>query len=257
MENLIITELDNDILVAKLNRPTKLNALNRAVIGKLGEVIDKVRGDDEIKALIITGEGDKAFAAGADIAEFQDYPKEEAMLMAQRGHDIFKRIETSPKPVIAAVHGFCLGGGCELAMAAHMRIATNDAKFGLPEVSLGIHPGYGGTQRLPQLVGKSKAFEMILTGDMMNAQDALRIGLVNHVVSFDELMPKCKEILQNITSKAPLAVAEIIKLINMSYSSENGFEQEVESFGNCFETEDFKEGVDAFLAKRKPDFSGQ
>ena len=254
----IIKEREGEILIAKIDRPQKLNALNRSVIGELGEIIDEVRGHDEIKGLIITGVGDKAFAAGADISEFQEYPKEEAMLMSKRGHEVFQRIETSPKPVIAAIHGFCLGGGCELAMAAHMRISARNSKFGLPEVSLGLLPGYGGTQRLPQLVGKAKALELILTGEMIDADDAKQIGLVNQLVSFDELLPKSLELMKKITSKAPIAVGEIIKSVNAYFNhSVNGFEQEMESFSEAFETEDFQEGVSAFLEKREPVFTGK
>ena len=257
MEHNIRKEREDDILIAKIDRPEKLNALNRSVIGELGQIIDEVRGDDEIRGFIITGMGDKAFAAGADITEFQDYPKEEAILMSKKGHEIFKRIETCPKPVIAAINGFCLGGGCELAMAAHMRIATNNAKFGLPEVSLGLLPGYGGTQRLVQLVGKSKAFEMILTGEMITAEDAKTYGLVNQLSTSDTLMTDTIALIQKITDKAPFAVAEIINAINFHFEyAEKGFEEEIESFGRAFETEDFKEGVQAFIEKRKPEFTG-
>lgn len=257
MKNLLL-ENRNGILVVSINRQEKLNALNRSVIGELGEVVDQVRGSDEIKGLIITGVGEKAFAAGADISEFQDYPKEEAMLMAKRGLEVFKRIETSSKPVIAAVNGFCLGGGCELAMSAHMRIASTNAKFGLPEVNLGLLPGYGGTQRLPMLIGKAKTFELILTGDMIPADEAKQLGLVNHVVEQNELLDKAFEVMSKIVSKAPLAVGEIIKAVNTQFEfAEKGFEEETESFGNSFETEDFKEGVSAFLEKRKPEFTGK
>ena len=258
MEQNILKERDGEILIASIDRPKKLNAVNRSVIGELGEVLDEVRGNDEIKGLIITGVGDKAFAAGADISEFQEYPKEEAKLMAKRGHEVFKRIATSPKPVIAAIHGFCLGGGCELAMAAHIRVSARNAKFGLPEVSLGLLPGYGGTQRLPQLVGKAKALELILTGEMIDAEEAKQLGLVNQLTNYESLMPDSLALMRKISTKAPLAVAEIIKSINTHYNfAQDGFDQEIESFSDAFETEDFKEGVTAFLEKREPEFTGK
>ncbi len=256
--NLIKTEFEDQILIAVLSRPNKLNALNRSVIGELGEIIDQVRGQDNIKGLLITGEGENAFAAGADISEFQDYPEAEAKLMAKRGHEIFDRIESSPKPVIAAINGFCLGGGLELAMAAHIRVCSANAKFGQPEVNLGIIPGYGGTQRLPQLIGKGKAFELLLTGDMIDAKEAHQLGLVNHVYDKEALMSEAKKLVKKIAVKAPLAVEEIINsVLAGEVNNDQGYEYEIEHFSKLFETEDFKEGVDAFLHKRPAKFVGK
>ncbi len=249
---------ENNILIATINRPNKLNALNRSIIGELGEIMDQLRGADDVLGLLITGAGDSAFAAGADISEFQNYPAAEAKLMAKRGQEIFTRIEESSKPIIAAVNGFCLGGGLELAMSCHLRICSPNAQFGQPEVNLGIIPGYGGTQRLPQLIGKAKALEMLLTGDLIDAETAHRLNLVNHIFKQDILLSESMKLMQKITSKAPLAVADIIDSVNAHYNkTTDGFEVEVENFSQLFETKDFKEGVDAFLNKRPSKFEGR
>lgn len=254
----ITTEIKENILIVTLDRPTKLNALNRTVIGELDEVIKQSRLNDEVKAIIITGKGDKAFAAGADISEFQHYPAAEAKLMARRGHEVFHRIEQFPKVIVAAVNGFCLGGGCELAMATHFRVCSPNAKFGQPEVNLGLIPGYGGTQRLPRLIGRGRATELLLTGDMIGAEEAQQLGLVNHVFSQETLIEETIAILTKITKKAPLAVAEIIHNVNGHYANDiDGYQEEAASFGNLFETDDFKEGVDAFINKRTPQFQGK
>jgi len=254
----LTTDLKDQILTITINRPNKLNALNRTVIGELAEVFKNSRGNEDIKAVLLTGEGEKAFAAGADISEFQDYPTEEAKLMAQRGQDVFKMIEDFPKPVLAAVNGFCLGGGCELAMSAHIRTCSENAKFGQPEVNLGLVPGYGGTQRLPQLIGKSKAMELLMTGDMVDATEAKDLGLVSYIYPIETLVEKSKTILSKIIQKAPLAITGIIDSVNANYdNSVNGYDTEIKQFGRLFETEDFKEGVDAFKSKRPAQFKGK
>lgn len=254
----LTTHLENHILTISINRPKKLNALNRSVIGELSDLFKQARGNEDVKAILITGTGESAFAAGADISEFQEYPTEEAMLMAKRGHDVFQQIEDFPKPVIAAVNGFCLGGGCELAMAAHIRTCSENAKFGQPEVNLGMIPGYGGTQRLPQLIGKSKAMELLMTGDMITAEEAKSLGLVSYVYALDELIEESKALLLKIIQKAPLAITGIINSVNAQYDeTKNGFDQEIKEFGKLFETKDFQEGVDAFLAKRPAQFKGK
>ncbi len=257
LEN-ITTELKNDVLVITINRPDKLNALNKQTIEELHDTFVDAENDKNIRALIITGSGQKAFVAGADIAEFANFNIEEGKQLSSIGHfKIFNFIENYSKPVIAAINGFALGGGLELAMACHMRVASTNAKMGLPEVSLGIIPGYGGTQRLAQLVGKGKAFEMIVTADMITAEDAYKWGLVNHVTTQDELLTKCFEITSKIASKSPVAVKTAIKAINAGYNNHlNGYEVEIEEFGKIFGSGDFKEGVAAFLEKRKANFPG-
>jgi enoyl-CoA hydratase len=257
LEN-IITEIKNNVLVVTINRPDKLNALNKQTIEELHEVLVDAENNKDVKALIITGTGNKAFVAGADIAEFANYSVEEGKQLSSIGHfKIFNFIENYSKPVIAAVNGFALGGGLELAMACHFRVASSNAKMGLPEVSLGVIPGYGGTQRLAQLVGKGKAFEMIVTADMLGAEDAYKWGLVNYVTTQEELLNKCFEITSKITTKSPVAIKTAIKVINAGYNNKlNGFEVEIEEFGKSFGTADFKEGVAAFLEKRKANFLG-
>lgn len=257
LEN-ITTELKNDVLVITINRPDKLNALNKQTIEELHETFVDAENDKNIRALIITGSGQKAFVAGADIAEFANFSIEEGKQLSSIGHfKIFNFIENYSKPVIAAVNGFALGGGLELAMACHIRVASSNAKMGLPEVSLGVIPGYGGTQRLAQLVGKGKAFEMIVTADMLNAEDAYKWGLVNYVTAQEDLLNKCFEITSKISSKSPVAVKTAIKVINAGYNNkQNGYEVEIEEFGKSFGTGDFKEGVAAFLEKRKAVFPG-
>jgi enoyl-CoA hydratase len=246
---------ENGIFTITINRPDKLNALNQMVLNELSSAMDKAYNDVEIKAVIITGAGEKAFVAGADIAEFVAVKDDEGAALAKKGQDIFLKIENCPKPVIAAVNGFALGGGCELAMACHFRIASTNAKFGQPEVNLGLIPGYGGTQRLTMLVGKGKAMEMMMTGNMITADEAKTIGLVNYVESPENLLPKTKEILNIILSKSPVAVSKVIAAVNAFYDKQkNGFAEEANLFGSVFASEEKKEGTAAFLEKRKPVF---
>lgn len=257
MYKTLLTSLENNILTITINRPDKLNALNKTVMDELNAVMDEVYQNPEIKSVIITGAGQKAFVAGADISEFVGLSKEEGMALAKKGQDIFFKIENCPKPVVAAVNGFALGGGCELAMSCHFRIASENAKFGQPEVNLGLTPGYGGTQRLTQLIGKGRAIELLVSANMIDAATALQYGLVNHVVGQEELLSKSKSILENINSKAPLAVAGCIKAANAVFDEkQNGYETELTEFSNCFITEDMKEGTAAFLQKRKAEFKG-
>ncbi len=255
---LVLAEVKNGVLVITINRPDKLNALNKQTIEDLHEILVETENMKDITAIIITGAGSKAFVAGADIAEFANFSVEQGKQLSSIGHfKIFNFIENYSKPVIAAVNGFALGGGLELAMACHIRVVSDNAKMGLPEVSLGVIPGYGGTQRLAQLVGKGKAFEMVVTADMINAPDALKWGLANYVTTQEELLNKCFEITNKIKSKSPTAVKTAIKVINAGYNSKlNGYEVEIEEFGKSFGTGDFKEGVSAFLEKRKPGFKG-
>ena len=254
----LLTELNDGILTITINRPDKMNALNQEVLAELDQVFDEVNEQEEIRGVIITGSGEKAFIAGADIAEFADYKSEQAREMSERGHRIFNKIEATAKPVIAAVNGFALGGGCELAMACHMRVASENAKFGQPEVNLGLIPGFGGTQRLPRYIGKAKALELLLTADMISAQDALTLGLVNYVTSQEELLPKSKSILEKIKSKSPLVIDQIIACVNSHYENgADGFDLEIDEFSKSMNTEDFREGTTAFLEKRKPEFKGK
>ncbi|MDB5201553.1 MAG: Enoyl-CoA hydratase [Ferruginibacter sp.] len=256
----LLLSTENNICTITVNRPDKLNALNKDVFTDLDNVLDDIAADENIRSVIITGAGPKAFVAGADIAEFSSLDKKEAMALAKRGQDVFFKIENSYKPIIAAVNGFALGGGCELAMACHFRLCSENAKFGQPEVNLGLIPGYGGTQRLTQLVGKGKSMELQMTGQMVDANEALALGLVNHVTSAENLLDKTKEILTVIQSKAPVAIAKVIGCINTAVAGgigENGYEKEVTSFGDCFETADMKEGTTAFLEKRKAVFTGK
>lgn len=257
MYTAITTSLENTILIITINRPDKLNALNKTVMQELGAAIDEVYTNPAIKSAIITGAGPKAFVAGADISEFQGLQHEQGMALAKKGQDIFLKIEQSPKPIVAAVNGFALGGGCELAMACHFRIASDNARFGQPEVNLGLIPGYGGTQRLTQLIGKGRAIELLITGNVIDAATALQYGLVNYVVPQDELLNKTKSILEVANSKAPLAVARCIECANAVFDNKDGFAEEVKLFGECFVTEDMKEGTAAFLEKRKPNFTGK
>jgi enoyl-CoA hydratase len=259
MYQTILTNIENGIMTITINRPDKMNALNKDVIQDLGKAIDEVYNNADIKSAIITGAGAKAFVAGADISEFTSLDGKGGAALAQRGADlVFNKIENCPKPIIAAVNGFALGGGCELAMACHFRIASDNARFGQPEVNLGLIPGYGGTQRLVQLIGKGKAMELLMTADMIKADEALNLGLVNHVVSADDLLIKANEILQKIQTKAPIAIAKIITLVNTaSKVSEKGFDDEITLFGECFDTEDKVEGANAFLEKRPAQFKGK
>lgn len=251
------TKLDNGIFTITINRPDKLNALNKDVMQDLDSVITEIESKEEIRGVIITGSGQKAFVAGADISEFQGLNPEQGKELAKKGQNLFSRIENCSKPVIAAVNGFALGGGCELAMACHFRIASDNAKFGQPEVNLGLIPGYGGTQRLVQLIGKGRALELLMTGNMIDASIALEYGLVNHVVPLDDLLIKAKMLLDIIISKAPLAIGYCIKAANAVFSQEDGYQVELNSFSQCFETEDMKEGTEAFLEKRKAKFKGR
>ena len=258
MYQTLLTSADKNILTVTINRPDKLNAINKQVMDDLDQVVAEIQTNDEIRAAIITGSGSKAFVAGADISEFQGLNKKEGMAMAKKGQDIFARIEQSSKPIIAAVNGFALGGGCELAMACHFRVAADHAKFGQPEVNLGLIPGYGGTQRLTQLIGKGRAIEFLITGNMIDATTALQYGLVNYVVAPGDLLSKCVSILEVINSKAPVAVAKCIDCANSVFDeTEDGYAKEITAFGDCFATEDMKEGTKAFLEKRKAVFKGK
>lgn len=256
-ENLLITEEDG-ILIVTINRPQALNALNNQTMQELQQFF----GEDApsragVKGIILTGAGEKAFVAGADIKEFMGLNAETGAMMAKRGQDVFFLIERFPKPVIAAVNGFALGGGCELAMACHIRVASERAKFGQPEVNLGIIPGYGGTQRLVQHIGKGKALELMMTGDMLDAAEAYQRGLVNHVVPESEVVSKAKEILEKIATKGPVAITKVIEAVNAYFDkNQDGFEREVREFGNTVGTEDAKEGASAFVEKRKAEFKG-
>lgn len=254
-ENIIITS-QNQIGQITINRPSKLNALNQVTIQELHTAFKTFNEDSAIRVIIITGEGEKAFVAGADISEFANFSIELGTELAALGQkNLFDFIENLSKPVIACVNGFALGGGLELAMACHFRIASENAKMGLPEVSLGVIPGYGGTQRLPQLVGKGRAMEMIMTAGMIDAPTALSYGLVNHVMPQAELIDFANNIASKIIKNSPKAIATAIESINANYiDGTNGFEVEIANFGKCFGTNDFKEGTTAFLEKRKAEF---
>ena len=254
----LLFNLSNGVLTITVNRPDKLNALNKLTVQEIGQAIHEAKANPEVKAIIITGSGTKGFVAGADISEFVGLSVEQGMAMEKAGQDVFKSIEDCTKPVIAAVNGFALGGGCELAMACHLRVASDNAKFGQPEVNLGLIAGYGGTQRLIQLIGKTKAMELHLTGDMITAEQALFLGLVNYVVPQPELISRCIEIIERIKSKSPKAVGGAITAMNAYFTDGfDGYKAEIDEFGKCFSSEDFKEGTSAFLEKRKPNFSGK
>lgn len=256
-ETLLITLADH-ILTITINRPDKLNALNRQVMDDLNNVLDEVYSNNEIRSAIITGAGPKSFVAGADINEFIGLTPGEGKALAKKGQDIFFKIEHAPKPIIACVNGFALGGGCELAMSCHFRLASDNAKFAQPEVNLGIPPGYGGTQRLTQLIGKGRSLELLMSAAMIDASTALQYGLVNYVVPQEELMAKAKSILAVINSKAPLAIAGCITAANAVFDeTKDGFAVEMNEFGKCFGTEDKKEGTAAFLEKRTAVFTGR
>ena len=250
-------EARDGILFITINRPDKLNALNRQTVQEIGIAVKQGKEDPSVFGMILTGEGPKAFVAGADIKEFMGLSGEQGKEMAKAGQEVFQSIEDCPKPVIAAVNGFALGGGCELAMSCHLRIASDNAQFGQPEVNLGLIPGYGGTQRLVRYVGKTKAIELILTGDRINAQQALDLGLINYVVSPDLLISKCTEILNTIKTKSPFAIGAAINAVNAYDETSLGFKAELTEFGKCFTSEDIKEGINAFLEKCKPNFTGR
>jgi enoyl-CoA hydratase len=254
----LLTELQDGILTITINRPDKLNALNRQVLEELNTEIDRVYADPDVKAVILTGAGPKAFVAGADISEFMQASASEGAALAKKGQDIFFRIERCPKPFVAAVNGFALGGGCELAMSCHFRVASDNAKFGQPEVNLGLIPGYGGTQRLTQLVGKGKSMELNMSGQMIDAQEAKAWGLVNHVVPADQLLEHTRGIIAGILTKSPVAVSKVIAAVHAAVDpTKDGYAEEIRLFSECFGTEDMKEGVGAFLEKRKPSFPGR
>jgi len=254
----LIAEVRERILYVTINREKALNALNKDTLTELADVIDFAGKTEEVRGVILTGAGEKAFVAGADIKEFSDYSGNQGAELARTGHEnVFNAIENSSKPFIAAINGFALGGGLELAMACHIRIAADNAKLGLPEVTLGLIPGYGGTQRLTQLVGKGKAIEMIISANMVTAAEAEKIGLVNYVVPQTNLISKAEELLNVVKLRAPLAVAAALKSVIASLNEEDGYLTEIEEFGKCFDTEDFKEGVSAFIEKRKANFAGK
>jgi len=256
-ENILI-ELNSSLATVIINRPKKLNALDRATIKDLSKAFKTLDKDKTIRAIILTGSGEKAFVAGADISEFANYSVKEGKELAAKGQQaLFNLIDNLSTPVIAAINGFALGGGLELAMACHFRIASNNAKMGLPEVSLGVIPGYGGTQRLPQLIGKGRAMELIMSAGMIEAEKALSYGLVNYVVPKEELLPLCLKIAGRITNNSPVAISYAIKAVNAGFmSNAKGFETEINAFGSCFGTADFREGTTAFLEKRKAEFPG-
>jgi enoyl-CoA hydratase len=257
-QNLLIDHKERIVYVT-INRESKLNALNKLTLAELHTALTDAFADATIDGIIITGAGPKAFVAGADIAEFEGLGIDGGRELSTEGHTkVFNLIENGNKPVIAAINGFALGGGLELAMACHIRIASANAKMGLPEVTLGLIPGYGGTQRLTRLIGRGKALEMIMTADMIDATEAHQLGLVNHVTTPEDLLAKAEEILQKILTRAPLAIAAAITAVNAAGRNDiNGFETEIEEFAKCFGTNDFKEGVSAFLQKRKPDFKSK
>ncbi len=258
----LLTHLEDGIFTITINRPEKLNALNANVIAELSVAVQEIYDNPSIKTAMITGAGPKAFVAGADISEFITLNADEGAALAQKGQDlVFNKIENCPKPIVAAVNGFALGGGCELAMCCHFRVASENAKFGQPEVNLGLIPGYGGTQRLTQLVGKGRAMELMMTAHVIDATEAKQIGLVNHVSTAETLLEHAKNILKIIMAKGPNAVARVIACVNVAVVSDSaytngksGYDKEIEAFGECFGTLEMKEGVTAFLEKRKANF---
>lgn len=255
----LLVENSNGVTTITINRPSKLNALNKETIEELHDAINNADNSAETKVIILTGSGEKAFVAGADISEFANFSVNGGGKLAAKGQELlFDFIENLSTPVIAAVNGFALGGGLELAMACHFRLASDNAKMGLPEVSLGVIPGYGGTQRLPQLIGKGRAMEMVMTAGMINAEKALNYGLVNYVTTQEDLLPNCQKIAGKIMRNSSVAIGKAITAINANFKDGvNGFETEIENFGACFGTEDFKEGTTAFLEKRQANFPGK
>jgi enoyl-CoA hydratase len=254
----ILYQVEDNLLTITINRPDKLNALNAQTILELEAAFRLAHQESGLRGIIVTGSGEKAFVAGADISEFEGLSPEEAMQLSGRGHALLNLIEQMDIPVIAAVNGFALGGGCELALACHLRIGSEQAKLGLPEVGLGIIPGYGGTQRLVQVIGKGRALEMIMTANMIDAQTAREFGLLNHVTSQEDLLPLARKILSKIATKGPVAIKKAIKCVNAYYDKEiNGFLYEIDTFGELFTTDDVVEGTRAFMEKRKPEFKGR
>ncbi len=258
MENITLN-IKEGIAFLEINRPKSLNALNSQTLEEIKIAFDEVNDNSEIKGVVVTGSGDKAFVAGADIKEIAGLNEVNARKFAESGQEIFYEIESCEKPVVAVVNGFALGGGCELAMACHIRVATESARFGQPEVNLGLIPGYGGTQRLTQLVGKGKALELMMTADMVKSPEALALGLVNYVEpTKEDAMEKAISILSKITQKAPIAIGRIIDSVNSYYKDgEDGYLTEANGFSQCCNTEDFKEGTTAFIEKRAPEFKGE
>ena len=254
----ILSQFQDGITTITINRPNKLNALNRATIQELHEALAAADSNRNTKVIVLTGSGEKAFVAGADISEFAHFDIENGEKLAAKGQELlFTFIENLSTPVIAAVNGFALGGGLELAMACHLRVASDNAKMGLPETSLGVIPGYGGTQRLPQLIGKGRALELIFTAGMIDAEKALQYGLVNHVTTQEELLQFCYKLAEKMMRNSSVAFAAAIKAVNAGFSDGvDGYQTEVKQFGNCFGTNDFKEGTTAFLEKRKAQFPG-
>ena len=254
-KNILLSKKDR-LAQITIHRPKKLNALNKDTIVELSNAFEALEEDTNTKVIILTGSGEKAFVAGADISEFANFSEEEGSRLARAGQKmLFDFIQNLSTPVIAAINGFALGGGLELAMSCHFRIASDNAKMGLPEVSLGVIPGYGGTQRLPQLVGKGKAMEMIMTAAMISADEAKDYGLVNYVTKQEELLALAEKIASKILRNSSVAIHAAIRAINSGFEEGiNGFDVEIDAFGKCFGTEDFKEGTSAFLDKRKPNF---
>jgi enoyl-CoA hydratase len=258
MYDTLLIQTEDNICTITINRPDKLNAMNKTVINELSGAIDEVYSNPEIKSAILTGAGAKAFVAGADISEFLALNADQGEELARSGQQrVFDKIENCPKPVVAAVNGFALGAGCELALACHFIYASDNAKFGQPEVNLGLIPGYGGSQRLTQLIGRNRSMEMLMTGNMISAKEAMEYGMVNKVTGTEELLPKVKETLILIHSKAPIAISKVIECVNNFDHTQQGFDTEIKKFGECFATEDLKEGASAFLEKRKPNFKGR
>lgn len=255
MYKYIVSEKKNHAQLISLNREDKLNALNMELIQEIGAEIDRLNEQKEVRGIILTGKGKKAFAAGADIAEFAHFSSQEAKEMSKKGGSVFHKIEQSKIPVIAAVNGFALGGGCELTMACHVRIASENAQFGQPEVNLGLPPGYGGTQRLAQIVGRGRAMDMLISAKIIDAKTALNYGLVTQLVPIEELIDTCVGYVNRLVHKSPVAISEVIQCTNMLYSNENGLNYEIDRFSACFNFEDFSEGTKAFLEKRKPNYS--
>ncbi|MCC5938720.1 MAG: enoyl-CoA hydratase/isomerase family protein [Lunatimonas sp.] len=255
----ILSEIKDGILYLTINRESKLNALSYKILEELNNIFNEVNDNKSIRGVIITGAGDKAFVAGADINEISELNEVNARKFAEFGQEVFQNIESCHKPVIAVINGYALGGGCELAIACHMRVATENAKMGQPEVNLGIIPGYGGTQRLTHLIGRTKATEMLMTADMIDAPEAMRLGMLNYMEPTKELaLARAEAILSKIMKKAPLSIGMIIDCVNAVYDSAgNGYQIEANSFARCVKSEDYREGTKAFLEKREPNFKGE